>query len=130
MADPSQSIPLRVFAPHRGAFVKSPVGLPFFNHPNRFAWGSFAILVMTPPSPPNVTDNRLPTLVNGNVFDTHRLLAPPSVFVQGLQLGNLRTEKLYSLIPVTGSKLKRLFVDVSSPKTLHSLIMNRYHLCH
>jgi hypothetical protein len=35
------SEPWRVFALHRGALVKSPEGLPFFNQPRRGSWGTF-----------------------------------------------------------------------------------------
>jgi len=44
MAGDLQAIANRVFAPHLGAARGFPGGLPFFNHPRRFAWGSLFIL--------------------------------------------------------------------------------------
>jgi hypothetical protein len=38
-----QGVPRRFFAPHRGAFEKSPVGLPFLSHPCRFSRGDSVI---------------------------------------------------------------------------------------
>jgi hypothetical protein len=46
------ALPLRVFASQRGAFKKSPGGLPFLSHPLRFTWGDASYIATHPlPSP-------------------------------------------------------------------------------
>src|SRR5208283_3979975 len=94
MAGAWQGVPRRFFAPHLGALVKSPGGLPFFNHPRRFSWGCVSALVIIPtPSPfalgVHRPDNGLPPLVNVDVLNRYfllRALAPVSL--QGFHLGS------------------------------------------
>src|ERR1039457_4033061 len=45
---PLQGAPFRVLAPHRGAVLGSPAGLPFLSHPRRFAWGSLIAISFIP----------------------------------------------------------------------------------
>jgi hypothetical protein len=77
MAGPLHGLPVRVLAPHRGAVLGSPVGLPFFNHPSRFAWGSLLIFLVIPTPGSTVVygpDNGLATAMNVNVLHCYFLL--------------------------------------------------------
>src|SRR5271166_3380253 len=51
IAGPLHWVPLRVLAPQRGAVLGSPLGLPFFNNPRRFAWGSLIVISVIPLPP-------------------------------------------------------------------------------
>ena len=74
-----QSVPRRVFAPHRAALVKSPGEFPFFNHPRRFSWGVLLIFRRPPaPWPPGLHASGnygLPAVRYPNVLNHYRLFA-------------------------------------------------------
>src|SRR5271166_4777847 len=85
IAGPLHGVPLRVLAPHRGAMPGSPVGLPFFNHPRRFAWGSL-IAISVIPLPPvrascsHCSHYRLASTVHVHVFDGTVLFPFAAIF--------------------------------------------------
>ena len=74
-------VPFRVRAPHRGALLRFPEGLPFLSNPHRFTWGSFAVLLCIPtPHPPvDRPYNRLTASLHGDVLNGHRLFSPASM---------------------------------------------------
>ena len=85
MAGPLHGAPLRVLAPHRGAVLGSPVELPFFNHPRRFAWGSLITISVIPlPSLPaccwHGAHNGLATTVYVDMLDGTVLFPFAAIF--------------------------------------------------
>jgi hypothetical protein len=79
MAGHRHGVPRRFFAPQRGAFEKSPEGLPFLSVPRRLLWGVSSILGIIPYPIPltsrrNRTNNGLPALVDVDVLHRDPLL--------------------------------------------------------
>jgi len=91
-AGPLQGAPFRVLAPHRGALLGSPAGLPFFSHPRRFAWGSL-IAISLIPLPPVVAScshcahNGLAATMYVYVFDRAVLFSFAAILFQCVYLG-------------------------------------------
>jgi hypothetical protein len=98
-----QGVPRRFLAPHRGALLKSPGGLPFFSHPRRLSWGCASTLAVI--SPPSLVVHRphngLAALVDMDVLNRDFLLsALAPVLLQGFHLGREGLQQPYSLVNV------------------------------
>jgi hypothetical protein len=114
---------LRVRAPHRGALLGFPGGLPFFKQPRRFAWGSFAALLCIPtPRPPvDRPDNGLSAGLHSDVLNCYLLLTAAAVRPQALRHRRKRPQQLCSAVDVALHAIVCLLGEHPAPHKLHAL---------
>lgn len=98
MAGLVHGAPLRVVAPHRAAVLGSPVGLPFFSHPRRFAWGSLLVFFVIPAPCPGVrvvygSHDGLAAAMNVHVFDGDFLLPLAPIRLERFHLRSERSQQ-------------------------------------
>lgn len=122
----------RVFAPHLGAPLGSPEGLPFFSHPAGDLEARLTLLITaTSVSGIVLTDwphNCLSPFMNMNVFDNHFLLALAPVTAQRFRQARECTHELRAPIYVYFYAQVDLVRERCSLQTLHGYHVDRYQL--
>lgn len=81
------------------------------------------------PTPLNVADNRLPAVVDVNVFDRNFLLALPTMPVQRLQQRRMCARQLVRLSEIFFAAFKCLLGNHRPPIALHRCIVRGKKLC-
>ena len=133
MAGPLQGVPFRVLAPHRGAVLGSPVGLPFLSHPRRCAWGSSLVLVLIPTSTPTsgVTyraNDGLATAMNMDMLDFHFLFSLTPISLKRFHLRRVGSHQPIGEVGVQLNGWVRLTFHRRATQVFHRQIVSLHHL--
>jgi hypothetical protein len=120
-------------APHRGAVLGSPAGLPFFSHPRRFAWGSL-IAISFIPLPPvlascrHCAHNGLAATMYVYVFDRAVLFPFAAILFQYFHLGRKCPQQPIGVAHTNVNTMVGLIFHRRVREELHREVVNANHL--